>query len=491
MLNTQIKEYFNINGFYLRLILSNQNLELISYNTNLLDGVKYESIWNLEEIKKNEKIKNLTVRGLYDLINNKIKNRKIFISNSQNQIILALIEKNVFNANTDIQLPLLKKNNDYPTAYENVLSNIILNLKEENRNMRNEIDEIRNILKLGNVKKIPINNSNRQSAQGPNVFRSQQINTSNSVTLNQSQNILKNQIPIPISNQIQNPPLAKVKSLKTTSTPVNEQNQNLLFNNNHQGINQPQLNVGINNNKNIVKNLQLLNIESLANLPYPNYPKVELSSKPFSKIVAYAYNSYHGIFKNTNEDKVKVILDHKLNKKINSPNGNLINPNISYFGIYDGHGGNKCSDFLKEKLDSFLFNSAYFPLYTFEALYEAFTKSEEEFNAISFDAVKGIMLDKSGSCALSALIIDEWCYITYLGDSRGLYSFDSGNQLFQITRDHKPNDIFEKTRIERAGGKIYKDTRLRINGQKIHVKEEAVPGFKFPFRVVPGNLSVS
>ena len=37
--------------------------------------------------------------------------------------------------------------------------------------MRNEIDEIRNILKLGNVK----------------------INASNSVTLNQSQNILKNQ----------------------------------------------------------------------------------------------------------------------------------------------------------------------------------------------------------------------------------------------------------------------------------------------------------
>ena len=101
------------------------------------------------------------------------------------------------------------------------------------------------------------------------------------------------------------------------------------------------------------------------------------------------------------------------------------------------------------------------------------------------------MLDKSGSCALSALIMDEWCYVTYLGDSRGLYSFDGGNQLFQITRDHKPNDICEKTRIERAGGKIYKDTRLKINGQKVHVKEESVPGFKFPFRVVPGNLSVS
>ena len=110
---------------------------------------------------------------------------------------------------------------------------------------------------------------------------------------------------------------------------------------------------------------------------------------------------------------------------------------------------------------------------------------------MAIDYEKAIMLDKSGSCALSTLIIGEWCFVSYLGDSRGLYSFDSGKQLFQITRDHKPNDLIERIRIEKAGGRIYKDTRLKINGQKIHVNEQALPGFQFPFRVIPGNLAVS
>ena len=480
MLNTQnIKEYHNINGFYLRINMINQNLELTSYNSNLLDGIKYESILNTQEIKKFDKIKYLSVKELYDLIDNKIKNKKIYISSGQNNIILILLERNEFNTNTDIQIPLLKNNNDYPTAYESVLSNAILNLKEENKNMRNEIDEIKNIIKSGGVKNLPINNSNRQSLQDSNIFKSQQINPSNNIIL--SQNILKNSVPNQINNQIQNPSLAKM-ALKSISNPPPGQIQNSSLNNKSGPLN---------NNRSVMQNLAQLDIESLSNLEYPNYPKVELSPNSFSKIIAYAYNSYHGIFKNNNEDKVKVILDYKLNKQINTQNGTLINPNISYFGIYDGHGGDKCSNFLQQKLDFFLFNSNYFPIYTLQALYDAFAKSEEEFNALSFDAEKRIMLDKSGSCALSALIMDEWCYVTYLGDSRGLYSFDGGNQLFQITRDHKPNDICEKTRIERAGGKIYKDTRLKINGQKVHVKEESVPGFKFPFRVVPGNLSVS
>ena len=79
--NTQkIKEHFNLNGYYLRINLTNQQLSLISYNSNLLNGIKYEKIFTLEEIKKNDKIKNLTVAGLYDLINKKIKENRIMVS---------------------------------------------------------------------------------------------------------------------------------------------------------------------------------------------------------------------------------------------------------------------------------------------------------------------------------------------------------------------------------------------------------------------------
>ena len=232
-----------------------------------------------------------------------------------------------------------------------------------------------------------------------------------------------------------------------------------------------------------------MSISLLSNLQFGNYPPVEISPGNFCNIAGYGANSYNGIVREYNEDRVKIILDYKLKNEIFS-NGKKINPNISYFAIYDGHGGNKCCNFLQENLHSYLFSSDYFPIYPLQAIYQAYEKAETNFESIALDKENKKLLDKSGSCALSALIIDEWCFIAYLGDSRGLYSSDSGNHFLQVTRDHKPNDSNERKRIEKAGGKIFKDTRLIVNGLKIKVNEKDAPGFKFPYRVSPGNLSV-
>ena len=79
-----------------------------------------------------------------------------------------------------------------------------------------------------------------------------------------------------------------------------------------------------------------------------------------------------------------------------------------------------------------------------------------------------------------------------MGDSRALYSRDGGKQLYQITRDHKPNDPKEKARIEKAGGKVYYANETVINGVKVKLKEEQFgPGFKFPYRLHPSGLAVS
>ena len=465
----KIKEFFNLYGYYLRLHLTNQQLSLISYNSNLLDGIKYESKDNIEEIKKNENVKNLTVDDLYELITSKIKENKFMIKNEQNILKIILYNNIQNNSSKEIEFNLFPNNKEYISEYENVLSNIIINLREENKLLKNEINEIK--------KFINFNNSNNTKFAEVKLLKSKPQNVNNNINISQSQNLLNNSISNKISNNHKLP--APIK--KTISGPMPEQKENLMKNKNM--INQAQLN--------ILKNLENLNIESLANIKYQDYPKVELSPKSFGKIIAYGVNSYHGIFKKNNEDRTKVILDSKLNKTINNSYGEPIIPNISFFAIYDGHGGNKCSDFLYDKFHTLLFNSTSFPIYTLQAIYDAFMKSEKEFESLSFDPQRGVMLDKSGSCALSALFINEWCFMSYLGDSRALYSYDSGKQLFQITRDQKPNDIIEKSRIERAGGRIFKDTRLKINGEKIHVNEQACPGIVFPFRVVPGNLSVS
>lgn len=63
--------------------------------------------------------------------------------------------------------------------------------------------------------------------------------------------------------------------------------------------------------------------------------------------------------------------------------------------------------------------------------------------------------DKSGSCALVIIFIDDVCYVANLGDSRALLSENNSQRLYYVTNDHKPEDLNEKIRIEKAGGHVY------------------------------------
>jgi hypothetical protein len=235
------------------------------------------------------------------------------------------------------------------------------------------------------------------------------------------------------------------------------------------------------------KSATLMTVNSLANLPYNAYPKVEFSAKPFFNIAGYGSNSYNGKIKSYNEDMAKTIVNYPKKVVINNQ---TFQPNISYFGVFDGHGGDKCSKFLKQNLDTILFNSTYFPTNIIESVKDAFQKAEQQF---SQHAIKsGKLVDKSGSCALVALIINDTCYAINLGDSRALYSRDSGKEFYQITRDHKPNDEKEKKRIEKMGGKVYYANKTVVNGVEVILKEEQFgKGFTFPYRLSPSGLAVS
>jgi hypothetical protein len=235
-----------------------------------------------------------------------------------------------------------------------------------------------------------------------------------------------------------------------------------------------------------------LNISTLANLDYNSYPSVELSNGSFNIIAGYGGNTYNGIKRNYNEDKLKIIIDQKLSKEVKTKKGEIINPKICYFAIYDGHSGDKCSKFLQENLHNYIFSSGYFPIYTIQAINEAYTKAEKDFFEKVVDPISDNINDPSGSCALTALILDEWCFIINLGDSRALYSFDSGQSLMQVTRDHKPNDPIEKERIEKAGGSVYKVNNVKINGKIVQIDEKDLPkGVTIPYRMNPGNIAVS
>jgi len=229
-------------------------------------------------------------------------------------------------------------------------------------------------------------------------------------------------------------------------------------------------------------------VNMLSNLPYSDYSQAEYSQKPFYNISAYGFNSYTGTEKGHNEDRIKVILDYHI-KSIG--NNNKISPRISYFAIFDGHGGDACSNFLKDNLDSFIFNSKYFPAYPIQAIKDAFRVAENTFMRQAIDEYSNT-IDRSGSCACVCLIINDTLYAINLGDSRALLSSNSGQTLRQITRDHKPNDPIEKKRVEDAGGKVFYANTIYVDGvPEVLNESDFGEGFTFPYRINPGGMAVA
>ena len=185
---------------------------------------------------------------------------------------------------------------------------------------------------------------------------------------------------------------------------------------------------------------------------YEKYPECQISQKSIGLVKSFAYNSYKGLSKKNNEDRAIVV------SPIPKPQKTIRRtwPKMSFFAVFDGHGGENCSDFLKNNFLNYLIDNKNFPFDIKIALKETFEKIEEEiYNQNKGKELKQI--DKSGSCALVCIIVENKIYIANIGDSRAIISINNGNKVKELTIDHKPNNIKEYERIMKNGGKVYVD----------------------------------
>lgn len=178
-----------------------------------------------------------------------------------------------------------------------------------------------------------------------------------------------------------------------------------------------------------------------------------------------------------NEDRVSIILNILKPKSRENEDW----PRCSFFGVYDGHGGSGCADFLRDSLHQFVIKEPTFPWNPKEAIREGFKKAEQKFMDANYTEDVGVT-DKSGSCAIVVLIIGDLCFVANVGDSRAVLSGDGGKKIFPLSLDHKPCDEVERKRIVEAGGQIYQ-TAIPKN---LEIDQEFGP-----HRVLPGRLSVS
>ena len=231
---------------------------------------------------------------------------------------------------------------------------------------------------------------------------------------------------------------------------------------------------------------------------YDYYDSPKFSTKQIGPVKSYSYNTYQGLYKENNEDRVSVC------SSVKKPASSKMKvwPKISYFAVFDGHGGEECSEFLEKNFLNYLVENANFPFDIKLSMIEACQKVEEGF-------FKEFCKDKiedsnfSGSCALIAVVFDNKVYLGNIGDSRAIMSICGGTKVKQLTMDHKPDNVKEFERALKNGSKIYLDDNDDIDRdeskipfikdktelEKMKVVKEKSTEEKI-FRVYPSDLAV-
>lgn len=128
---------------------------------------------------------------------------------------------------------------------------------------------------------------------------------------------------------------------------------------------------------------------------------------------------------------------------------------VAFFGVYDGHGGEKAAIFTGEKLHQLVKSTSEFSKKDYiNALKQGFLACDQ---AILNDFY--MRDDDSGCAATSAIITSDLIVCGNAGDSRTIMS--TNGYAKALSFDHKPSNEGEKARICAAGG--YVDMG-RVNG---------------------------
>ena len=440
---------------------------------------KVKPINNIRKPKSRSQLKNRDV--IFPKIKNVFPNVGNF-ENSKNKNNFPIYNYNNIHNINNYNISHIQKTQPRPNTY----------------NMNNPINihKVRNTFPINsNPKSIQQKKLNKIKKES-DLYHTHTLNPSN-ISNNQNSNLqnltIQNSKPISnINNNIQS--TSKQQSLLTSTINSNIQNSN----NQNSTLQNPTLpnNVEMQELDMMTEKLNMLHslFNSLSTLSgngpsYPffkpktvnvtpeiltqNFPNFEeskysqLSEFENSKYTkGYSYCTNQGNVRDYNEDTITVI---KLNR-----NNNL--DSFYFFAVYDGHGGNGCSIFLRDNLHNFILD------FSKESLIKAIEESENIFCKKYAIDDKGELKDPSGSCGIITMIKDNKLIIANVGDSRLVIFKKSKCDFFTI--DHKPGSESEKNRITNAGGRIYQTPSfipLFQNGQEIEI----------PWRVLPGRLSVS
>ncbi|KAF3434880.1 hypothetical protein FNV43_RR21967 [Rhamnella rubrinervis] len=126
----------------------------------------------------------------------------------------------------------------------------------------------------------------------------------------------------------------------------------------------------------------------------------------------------------------------------------------AFYGVFDGHGGTDAALFIRENILKFIVEDAHFPFCAAKAIKNAFLNADHAF------ADEASLDSSSGTTALTALIFGRTMLVANAGDCRAVLG--RRGRAVELSKDHKPNCVSEKLRIEKLGGVVYDGY---LNGQ--------------------------
>ena len=138
------------------------------------------------------------------------------------------------------------------------------------------------------------------------------------------------------------------------------------------------------------------------------------------------------------------------------------NPNIHFFGVFDGHGqyGSECSNFVKERVVQILCKDSALSQDPVRAYNAAFFTTNDELHKSKIDD------SLSGTTAITVLVVGNMLYVANVGDSRAVIAVKDGNRIIakDMSNDQTPFRKDECERVKLAGATVM--TIDQIEGHK-------------------------
>ncbi|XP_065021094.1 probable protein phosphatase 2C 59 [Musa acuminata AAA Group] len=130
---------------------------------------------------------------------------------------------------------------------------------------------------------------------------------------------------------------------------------------------------------------------------------------------------------------------------------------VGLFGVFDGHGGARAAEYVKEHLFSNLIRHPKFISDTKSAIADTYRHTDSEFLKSEISQNRD-----AGSTASTAILVGDRLLVANVGDSRAVIS--RGGKAFAVSKDHKPDQTDERRRIEDAGGFVMWAGTWRVGG---------------------------